>query len=103
MLASAKIAQKLLLRVLFETSQSARQTTPNVIKNPILTKRGILRPPNKSYAYVVPENLPNRHLYWNTTVQNRLRRKNYNSHRLYKLGIRSIHDDKGTALHNRPV
>jgi len=103
MLSSAKIASTLLFRVTFLTSQSARQTTPNLIKNPTLARRGIVIPPNKSYAYNLPENLPNRHLYWNHNVQNRLRRKQYNAHRLYKLGIRPIHDDKGTPLHNRPI
>lgn len=93
----------LLLRIIFGTAKSARQTTPNLIKNPKLTPRGIFSPPSKSYAYNIPENIKNRHLYWDNTVQNRLRRKEYNAHRLYKLGIKAIHDDKGTLLNNRTV
>lgn len=100
---TSHITSNLALKIAFFTSQSARQTTPNIIKNPILSKRGIVKPPPKSYAYNLPENLPNRHLYWDNKVQNRLRRKQYNAHRLYKLGIRPIHDDQGTPLHNRPV
>jgi hypothetical protein len=51
----------------------------------------------------VPEGTPNAHLYWNNTLQNKLRRQNYNANRLYKLGIRPIHDENGVALNNRPV
>ena len=82
----------LLLKIIFQTAKSARQTTPNLIKNPKLTKHGIFSPPSKSYAYNLPQDLPNRHLYWDNNLQNRLRRKEYNHNRRYKLGIKSIHD-----------
>lgn len=65
----------LLLRIVFMTAKSARQTTPNLIQNPRLTKRGILTITPKSYAYDIREDLSNRHLYWNNTVQNRIRRR----------------------------
>lgn len=65
----------LLLKIVFASAKSRRQTTPNLIKNPRLTSRGIISPPSKSYAYNIPENIPNRHLYWNNTEQNRIRRK----------------------------
>lgn len=103
MLSLARTTNSLFLRIIFGTAKSARQTTPNLIKNPKLTPRGIFSPPSKSYAYNLPENLKNRHLYWDNTVQNRIRRKEYNGHRLYKLGIKAIHDDKGVLLHNRTV
>lgn len=103
MLSLTKTTNSLFLKIVYMTAKSARQTTPNLIKNPRLTSRGIISPPSKSYAYDLPDNLKNRHLYWNNTVQNRIRRKEYNSHRLYKLGIKSIHDDKGVPLHNRTV
>jgi len=93
----------LLLRIVFGSAKSSRQTTPNLIKNPRLTTRGVLTTIPKSYAYNLPEDFPNRHLYWNNTEQNRIRRKEYNQHRLYKLGLKSIHDAQGTPLHNRNV
>ena len=80
------------LRLIYGTAKSARQTTPNLIKNPNLTRRGLVTKPNKSYAYEIPENISNKHLYWNNTIQNRIRRKEYNAHKLYKLGIKAIHD-----------
>lgn len=92
MISPYNIANSLLLRLAFFTAKSARQTTPNLIKNPRLTERGLLKYPNKSYAYEVPADLPDRHLYWDNTAQNKLRRKEYNTHRLYKLGVRAIHD-----------
>jgi hypothetical protein len=49
------------------TMKSKRQTTPNLIQNPKLTKYGILQRIPKSYDYNLPETLPNRHLYWNIT------------------------------------
>ena len=75
MFSSYSIANNLLLKVVFFTAKSARQTTPNLIKNPRLTERGILQPTSKSYAYQIPANTPNSHLYWNHTEQNRLRRR----------------------------
>ena len=69
------IARGLQLKLIYNTAKSARQTTPNLIKNPILARRGLVTQPNKSYAYDLPEDLPNRHLYWNNTIQNRIRRK----------------------------
>jgi len=75
MFSSYSISNRLLTQIVFFTAKSRRQTTPNLIKNPILTKRGIFKPPIKSYSYEIPENIPNSHLYWNNTVQNRLRRK----------------------------
>lgn len=103
MISPYSIANNLLLKVVFFTAKSARQTTPNLIKNPRLTKRGLLQPTPKSYAYEVPEGVPNAHLYWNNTIQNKLRRQKYNEHRLYKLGIRPAHDEKGNPLNNRTV
>lgn len=103
MLTSTQNHSNLFLRLVFATAKSRRQTTPNLIKNPRLTKRGILSKPSQSYAYDLPENLPNRHLYWDNTVQNRIRRKEYNAHKLYKLGIKSVHDEKGLPLNNRSV
>lgn len=103
MLSAAATSANLFLRIVFMTAKSARQTTPNLIKNPKLSSRGLVTVPPKSYAYELPEGLKNRHLYWDNTVQNRIRRKEYNAHRLYKLGIKAIHDDKGAPLHNRTV
>jgi|JI6StandDraft_1071083.scaffolds.fasta_scaffold137633_2 hypothetical protein len=103
MLSSTRTTHSLFLRIAYLTAKSARQTTPNLIKNPKLTSRGILSPPSKSYAYDLPDTLKNKHLYWDNTVQNRIRRKEYNSHRLYKLGIKAVHDDKGVPLCNRTV
>lgn len=51
----------------------------------------------------MPEGTPNAHLYWNHTVQNKLRRQDYNANRLYKLGIRPVHDEKGVPLNNRTI
>jgi hypothetical protein len=73
------------------TAKSRRQTTPNLFQNPKLTKHGLIEPIPRSYDYNLPEDLPNRHLYWDRTVQNKARRVKYNSHRLEKLRIKSIH------------
>ena len=51
MFSSYAITNRLLTQIVFFTAKSRRQTTPNLIKNPILTKRGIFKPPIKSYAY----------------------------------------------------
>jgi hypothetical protein len=75
MISPQTITNNLFLKIAFFTAKSARQTTPNLIKNPRLTSRGIISPPNKSYSYEIPENMPNSHLYWNNTLQNKLRRK----------------------------
>jgi hypothetical protein len=103
MISPYSIANNLLLKVVFFTAKSARQTTPNLIKNPRLTKRGLVQPTSRSYTYEVPEGTPNAHLYWDNTLQNKLQRKNYNANKLYKLGIRAIHDENGTPLNNRTI
>jgi len=54
MLSSYTISNSLLTRIAFFTAKSARQTTPNLIQNPRLTARGIIKTPSKSYAHVIP-------------------------------------------------
>ena len=48
------VASRLTLRLVFFTAKSRRQTTPNLIKNPRLTTRGVLTDPPKSYRHIVP-------------------------------------------------
>ena len=50
------------------TQKSKRQTTPNLFQNPKLTRWGLLNKIPKSYKHNLPEDLPNRHLYWNRSV-----------------------------------
>jgi hypothetical protein len=57
------------------TMKSRKQTTPNLIQNPKLTKHGIIKRIPQSYDYDLPQTLPNRHLYWDRSVQNKLYRK----------------------------
>ena len=54
MISPYSIANNLLFKVVFFTAKSARQTTPNLFKNPRLTKRGLVQPTSRSYAYEVP-------------------------------------------------
>lgn len=57
-----------MMMIAFEFSKkSGRQNTPRLFKNPKLTPRGWLYKIPKSYDYDLPEDLPNRHLYWNKT------------------------------------
>ena len=57
---------RMMLRIAFDfTKVSKRQNTPKLFKNPALTPRGIIKKMPKSYNYELPEDLPNRHLYWN--------------------------------------
>lgn len=86
---------QLCIKIIYGTKQSRAQTTPNLFKNPHLTPRGFDYKQPKSYDYDLREDLPNRHLYWNKTEQNRLSRKRYHTHRLYKLKINPIHDSEG--------
>lgn len=44
----------MLVRIVYGSAKSSRQTTPNLIKNPKLTERGIIKPISKSYAYNLP-------------------------------------------------
>jgi hypothetical protein len=103
MISSSANSRDLLLRLAFFTTKSRRQTTPNLFQNPKLTERGIITKQPKSYAYNVPQTVPNHHLYWNHTLQNKIRRTEYNAHRLYKLGIKPIHDAQGKPLNNRTI
>lgn len=54
MISSYTITNSLLTKIIFLTAKSRRQTTPNLIKNPILSKRGIFKAPEKSYSYEIP-------------------------------------------------
>ena len=55
MLTKINNPNNLVLRIIFSTAKSRRQTTPNIIKNPRLTPRGILSKTNsKSYAHNIP-------------------------------------------------
>lgn len=89
-------------RIIYGTKKSKQQTTPRLFKNPKLTPDGILQKPQRSYDYNLPENLPNRHLYWHKTEQNRIYRKRYRQHKLYKLKIDPIHED-GKRTYNRDI
>ena len=46
-------ASRLTLRLVFFTAKSRRQTTPNLIKNPKLTERGILTRQPRSYRHAI--------------------------------------------------
>lgn len=102
LLAQSLGGHNLLLRLVFGTKQSARQTTPRLFKNPRLTSRGYLPLRSRSFSYEIPPDTPNRHLYWNNTEMNRLLRRRYNANRLYKLGIRPIHRD-GVRIYERTL
>lgn len=86
----------------FFTMKSKRQFTPNLFQNPKLTKHGIIEKIPRNYDYNLPENLPNRDLYWNRSVQNKARRVKYNQHKLQKLQINPIHES-GKRTFNRPL
>ena len=53
------------------TTKSRRQFTPKLIQNPKLTKKGIVGPTKRSYDYNLPDDLPNRHLYWDRKIMNK--------------------------------
>ena len=103
MLARSERISCLLKNIVYFTKKSRRTTTPKPFNNPSLTTRGILQKQPKSYDYDLPEDLPNRHLYWDRTKQNRLARKRMSESRLYRLKINPIHDDQGKRLFNREV
>ena len=92
----------LITKIIYQTRKSKMQTTPTLFKNPKLTPQGIFQKPQKSYDYNLPENLPNRHLYWNRTEENRASRKRYNENRLFKLKINPIHEN-GVRTYNRDM
>jgi|JI6StandDraft_1071083.scaffolds.fasta_scaffold119290_1 hypothetical protein len=82
---------QLLRNVVFFTSNSRKTTTPKLIRNPALTKRGTLEIKPKSYNYdLSAAHVTNKHLYWNRTEQNRLLRNQHRLRRFKKLGIRSL-------------
>jgi len=90
-LKTASQLKSLITVPLYFTMKSKRQFTPNLIQNPKLTKHGIIQRIPKSYDHNLPEDLTNRHLYWNKSVQNKARRVKYNEHKLKKLQINPIH------------
>lgn len=92
---------QLITRIIYCTKKSKRQTTPSLFKNPKLTPYGLIQKQPKSYDYNLPEDLPNRHLYYQRTEHNRTERKRYHEHRLYKLKINPIHDHEGKRTYNR--
>lgn len=103
MLSKTTVQFKNLLTVpAFFTMKSKRQFTPNLFQNPKLTKHGIIERIPKSYDYNLPDDLPNRHLYWNRAVQNKARRAKYNENKLRKLKINPIHEN-GQRTFNRPL
>lgn len=84
---------RVMLRVAFDfTKISKSQNTPRLFKNPALTPRGIVRKMPKTYNYDLPEDIPNRHLYWDRTVQNKKARIRYQTEKLRKLKINSIYN-----------
>ena len=64
----------LIKTVAYNTAKSKRTTTPRPFNNPQLTPQGWLTKKPRSYDYDLPESFPNRHLYWNRVVQNKLQR-----------------------------
>lgn len=68
----------LLKTIVFHTTKSKRTTTPTPFNNPRLTPRGIITKQPRSYDYNLPDDLPNRSLYWNRSVQNKAQRVRYN-------------------------
>lgn len=72
------------MQMMFST-YSRRQNTPRVIKNPRLTLQGITPKKKSSYDYDLPPDLPNRHLYWDRTKENKRMRSQYNQRKLKKL------------------
>lgn len=97
---SGKI-NELATKIIYQTAKSKKQTTPNLFQNPRLTPYGLVEKKQKTYDYNLPEDLPNRNLYYNRTESNRLSRKRYHEHRLYKLKINPIHDAEGNRIFNR--
>lgn len=93
----------LLKNIVFYTKKSRRTTTPRPFNNNRLTPHGIVVKQPRSYDYQLPEDLPNRHLYWNRTEQNKVARKRMTELRMYKLKINPIHDENGNRLLNRSV
>jgi len=82
----------LLKNIVFYTQKSKRTTTPKPFNNPQITPQGILTKQPRSYDYQFYENLPNKHLYWNRSVENKISRKRYNRSKLNRLSINPIHD-----------
>ena len=68
---SQKISS-LVKTIVYNTKKSKRTTTPKPFNNAQLTPRGIERKPSRSYNYNLPENLPNRHLYFDRVAHNKL-------------------------------
>lgn len=68
----------LIKTIVFYSKKSKKTTTPVPFNNPQLTPLGIITKQPKSYDYNLPEDLPNRNLYWDRTVQNKLARERYN-------------------------
>ena len=65
----------LLTTIAFYTRKSRRTTTPKPFNNPRLTPNGIVTKQPRSYDYDLPDDLPNRHLYWDRSAQNKIARK----------------------------
>lgn len=83
---------QLVRKVLFFTSNSRKQTTPKLIRNPRLTKKGLLEVKPKSYNYdLAAPHVTNKHLYWNRVEQNRILRSQYRLRKFKKLGIRPLY------------
>jgi len=91
----------LLQNIIYHTQKSKRTTTPKPFNNPQITPQGILTKQPRSYDYDLYENLPNKQLYWNRTVENKLSRKRYNQSKLNRLSINPIHDQDGNKLPTR--
>ena len=90
---------QLVQRLVFFTSNSRKQTTPKLIRNPLLTKKGTLEIKPKSYNYdLAAAHVTNKHLYWNRTEQNKLLRHQHRLRRFKKLGIRPLYKDGNVVV-----
>lgn len=56
----------LLKKIVYTTSNSRKQTTPKLIRNPLYTRLGVVQKKSKSYKYDLDApHVVNKHLYWN--------------------------------------
>lgn len=91
----------LVKNIVFYTQKSKRTTTPKPFNNPQLTPQGIKTKQPRSYDYDLYEGLPNRHLYYNRSEQNKVSRKRYNRAKLERMSVNPIHDEQGNKLPTR--
>lgn len=94
---------ELLRKTLFLTTNSRKQTTPWLVRNPNLTKAGVILPKPKSYKYdLTAPHIVNKHLYWNRTEQNKILRNQHRLRRFKRLGIRPLYKDSQKVV-ERPL